>query len=122
MDIKNIAAIVTGGGSGMGAETARVLAKAGAKVSLLDIKLDAVGKVAEEIGGLAFACDVSDPASVAKAINGAKEAHGVARICVNCAGIAPGKRIVGKEGAMPLEEFTRAINVNLVGSFNVMRL
>lgn len=122
MIIKNYAAIVTGGGSGLGAETARQLAKAGAKVALFDVNLQNAEQVAKEIGGIAITCDVSNAESAAAAVEKAKAAHGPARICVNCAGVAPGKRIVGKEGAMPLEDFRKVIEINLVGTFNLLRL
>lgn len=122
MEIKNIAAIVTGAGSGMGAATARHLAQLGAKVALLDLNLEAAEKVAKEIKGIAIQCDVSDANSAAAAIEKARDAHGVARICVNCAGIAPAKRIVGREGPMALDEFRKAIEINLIGTFNILRL
>lgn len=122
MDVKAQAAIITGGGSGMGAETGRFLAKAGAKVALLDVNVEGAQKVAKEIGGLAIECDVTDAVSGEAAVAKARAAHGPARLCINCAGIAPAKRIVGREGPMPLEDFKRAIDVNLVGTFNLMRL
>ncbi len=122
MDVKGCAAIVTGGGSGMGAETGRFLAAAGAKVALLDVNLDGAKQVAGDIGGLALECNVADAASAQAAIAKARETHGSARVCINCAGIAPAKRIVGRDGPMPLEDFTRVIDVNLVGTFNIMRL
>ena len=90
MDVAGHAAIVTGGGSGMGAATGRALAAAGAKVALLDVNNEAAEAVAAEIGGLALACDVRDAAAAEQAIAAAKEAHGAARIAVNCAGIATG--------------------------------
>jgi len=116
------AAIVTGAASGLGAATARALAAAGARVALLDLSAERLGPLAEETGGLALACDVSDAASVECALTAAREAHGAARILVNCAGIAPASRIVGREGALPLEDFARVVEVNLLGTFNVMRL
>ena len=122
MNIKDHAAIVSGGGSGLGAETARHLAKAGAKVTVLDVQADAAGKVAAEIGGLAVACDVGDAKSVEDAVAKARAAHGPARVAVCCAGIAPAQRIVGKEGPMQLSEFERVIRVNLIGTFNLMRV
>ena len=85
MDIAGHAAVVTGGGSGMGAETARYLARAGAKVALLDVNTDGARAVAEEIGGLAVECDVSDASSTAAAVAAAEAAHGPARICISCA-------------------------------------
>ncbi|ALG67717.1 SDR family NAD(P)-dependent oxidoreductase [Beggiatoa leptomitoformis] len=122
MQIQGNTAIVTGAGSGMGAATARALAQAGAKVALLDINHAAAQQVADEIGGIAIHCDVSSADSAVYAIQQAREAFGVARICVNCAGILLAARIVGKTGALPLETFSRVININLVGTFNIMRL
>lgn len=122
MDIKNQAAIVTGGGSGMGAEVARHLAKSGAKVAVLDLNKANAEAVAKEIGGLAIECDVSSEASAKAAIDTAKAAHGSVRILMNCAGIAPAARVVGKEGPHDLAFFSKVINVNLVGTFNMLRL
>jgi NAD(P)-dependent dehydrogenase (short-subunit alcohol dehydrogenase family) len=122
MDVKGQAAIVTGGASGLGAATARALAEAGAKVGVLDINLEGAMKVAKEIGGVAVDCNVTDPASAEAAIAKAREAHGAARVLVNCAGVGTAKRIVGREAPMPLEDFTRVININLIGTFNMMRL
>lgn len=122
MHINNLTAVVTGGGSGMGAETARYLAQAGAKVAVLDINLSNVEAVAKEINGLAIQCDVSSAESAMQALNQIQKIYGSLHICVNCAGIAPAKRIVGREGAMPLEDFCKIIDVNLIGTFNIMRL
>ena len=122
MQVQGQAAIVTGGGSGLGAGTARVLAAAGAEVALFDVNEEGAQKVAAEIGGIAVPCDVSDAASAEAAIATAREAHGPARILVNCAGIAPAERIVGRNGPMPLDNFRKVIEVNLIGTFNMMRL
>jgi NAD(P)-dependent dehydrogenase (short-subunit alcohol dehydrogenase family) len=122
MLIKGHAAIVTGGGSGLGAPTARALAGAGAKVALLDINDKAAGAVASEIGGLAVHCNVADAASAETAIGKARAAHGAARILINCAGIGPAARIVGRDGPMALDAFRQVIEINLIGSFNLMRL
>ncbi len=122
MKIDSMAAIVTGGGSGLGAAAARELASAGAKVALLDIDEAAVRAEAAAIGGVGFACDVGDAASAEAAVAAAREAHGPCRILVSCAGIAPAGRIVGREGPMPLADFERAVRVNLIGTFNLMRL
>lgn len=122
MDLKGKGALVTGGGSGLGAATARALAARGAKVALLDVNLDAAKALADEIGGLALSCDVSDAASAEAAVAQAGEAHGVPVVLVNCAGIAPAKRIVGRDGPMDLADFKKVIDVNLVGSFNLIRL
>jgi len=122
MEIKDQVVVITGGGSGLGAATARHLAKLGARVALLDARLDAAEKIAKEIDGLAIASDVSDANSCEKAIKKIIETFQIITICVNCAGIAPAQRIVGREGAMPLDAFAQVINVNLIGTFNVMRL
>jgi NAD(P)-dependent dehydrogenase (short-subunit alcohol dehydrogenase family) len=122
MDIAGHAAIVTGGGSGLGAATARMLAQAGAKVAVLDVNAKAAAEVAIDIDGIAIACDVTDPGATETAIGEAAADHGAARIVVNCAGVGPAKRIVGRDGPMPLGEFARVIEINLIGTFNVMRL
>jgi NAD(P)-dependent dehydrogenase (short-subunit alcohol dehydrogenase family) len=122
VNLSGQAAIVTGGASGLGAETARMLASAGVRVAVVDVNSEKAGLVAGEIGGIAITCDVSDAASAESAVAMAREKHGPARILVNCAGIAPAKRIVGREGPMPLEEFSRVIQINLIGTFNMMRL
>jgi NAD(P)-dependent dehydrogenase (short-subunit alcohol dehydrogenase family) len=122
MDIKNQPAIVTGGASGLGAATARALAAAGARVAVADINEKAAADMAKEIGGVAVVCDVSDSASAEAAIKKASDAHGPARVLVNCAGIGPAKRIVGRDGPMPLADYERVIRVNLIGTFNMMRL
>ena len=122
MKIEGLSALVTGGASGMGAATARHLAANGAKVTVLDVNEDAVLKVAHEIGGLGLVCDVTDSASAERAFEQASAAHGPARIAINCAGIAPAQRIVGRDGPMPLESFRKVIEVNLIGTFNILRL
>jgi len=122
MQLKGVAALVTGGGSGLGAATARALAKSGTKVAVLDINEGNAQKIAAEIGGVAVACDVADAKSGEAAVAKARAAHGPARVLINCAGIGIGQRIVGREGPHPLDQFARVINVNLIGSFNLMRL
>jgi NAD(P)-dependent dehydrogenase (short-subunit alcohol dehydrogenase family) len=122
MQVKGHAAIVTGGGSGLGASTARALAGAGAKVAVLDINEAAAKAVAAEIGGTAVACNVADAASAETAVATARAAHGASRILINCAGIGPAARIVGRDGPMPLDAFRQVIEINLIGSFNLMRL
>ena len=122
MRIDGASALVTGGGSGLGAATARMLAGAGAKVGLLDLNADAVQSVAAETGGMALACDVSDGVALAAALDAAEAAHGPARILVNCAGVATPGRIVGRDGPLDLETFATVIRVNLIGTFNTMRL
>jgi NAD(P)-dependent dehydrogenase (short-subunit alcohol dehydrogenase family) len=106
----------------LGAATARALAAAGAKVAILDVNMDNAQKVAKETGGIAVKCDVADAASAEAAVAEARARNGAARILINCAGIGPAARIVGKDGPMPLAEFAKVININLIGSFNMMRL
>lgn len=121
MEINGLAAIVTGGGSGLGAETARQLAAKGAKVALLDVNMEGTQAVAQEIGGLAIECDVTSDEGVATAIATAQATNGVARIVINAAGIAPAKRIIDREGnATSLDYFRKGIEINLVGAYNVM--
>ncbi|GJD62659.1 SDR family NAD(P)-dependent oxidoreductase [Methylobacterium frigidaeris] len=122
MNVNGVAAIVTGGGSGLGAATGRALAAAGARVALLDLNEGAAAAVAEEIGGLALPCDVADAASAEAAVARAATAHGPARILVNCAGVATAGRIVGRNGPLDLQAYAKVIQVNLIGSFNLMRL
>ncbi|HEY8017306.1 MAG TPA: SDR family NAD(P)-dependent oxidoreductase [Dongiaceae bacterium] len=122
MEIKGEAAIVTGGGSGIGADVARHLAKAGARVAVLDLNREGAEAVAKEIGGLGLECDIASAASGEAAVAAATKAHGAARILVNVAGILIPGRILGKDGPLPLEKFARVIEVNLIGTFNMMRL
>jgi NAD(P)-dependent dehydrogenase (short-subunit alcohol dehydrogenase family) len=122
MDIKGHAAIVTGGGSGLGAATATMLAAQGAKVALLDLNMDAANAHAKTIGGIAVKCDVSDATSAEAAVKEANSKNGTARILVNCAGVGTPKRIVGREGPMPLGDYEKVIKINLIGTFNVLRL
>lgn len=122
MDFKDVPAVVTGGASGLGEGAARVLAAAGARVAIFDLQEEAGRKVAEELGGIFVRCDVSSAESAEAAFAAAREAHGPCGIAVNCAGIAPAGKIVGREGPMPLDDFNKVIQVNLVGSFNIMRL
>ena len=122
MDITGKAALITGGASGLGAASARLLAERGARVAVLDRNRDAGERVAAEIGGVFADCDVADPASAERAIAAAADVHGPARILVNCAGIGTAGRIVGRDGPMPLDAFERVIRVNLIGTFNMMRL
>lgn len=122
MDIKGVGAVVTGGASGLGHGTAVALAEAGAKVAVLDMSMDRAREVADEIGGIAIECNVADAASAEAAMQAAADAHGPCGVAVNCAGIAPAKRIVGRDGPMALEDFSKVIEVNLIGTFNIMRL
>lgn len=122
MDVKDQAAIVTGGGSGLGEMTARALAAAGAKVAVFDLVEDAAKRVADEIGGVACVCDVANGESAEAALAKARDNHGAARIVVQCAGIAPPAKIVGRKGPHPLDLYVKVIGVNLIGIFNIMRL
>jgi len=122
MDINGQPAIVTGAASGLGAATARALAAAGAKVTVLDVNEQTALKVANAIGGLVAPCDVASSEDVAAALKSATSVYGPARILVNCAGIGPAKRIVGRDGPTPLNEFERVIRVNLIGTYNCLRL
>ena len=122
MNVQGLSAIVTGGGSGLGESSCRALAAAGAKVAVFDMSEDNANRVAGDIGGVACVCDVTDAASTEAAVAKARDAHGPARIVVQCAGIAPPASIVGKKGPLPLERFEQVVDVNLNGTFNVMRL
>jgi NAD(P)-dependent dehydrogenase (short-subunit alcohol dehydrogenase family) len=122
MQLKDQAAIVTGGASGLGAATARKLAAQGARVAVCDVNAKLAESVAAEIGGVAVICDVSDAASAEAAVAEAAKAHGPARVLVNCAGIGVAKRVIGRDGPMPLGDFDKVIRVNLLGSFNMLRL
>ncbi|WP_206951539.1 SDR family NAD(P)-dependent oxidoreductase [Trinickia acidisoli] len=126
MQAKGQAALVTGAASGLGAQTARALVEAGARVTLLDIDEPALHALAEELGrgaAQAVRCDITDAAGVEAALDAGARAHGTARILINCAGIGGAKRLVDRDGnAMPQDAFARIVNVNLLGTFNVVRL
>jgi NAD(P)-dependent dehydrogenase (short-subunit alcohol dehydrogenase family) len=122
MKLDGQAAIVTGGGSGLGAATAALLAAGGCKVALFDINDTAAEAHAATIGGVAIKCDVADSASAEAAMAAAHSAHGPARVLVNCAGVGTAGRVVGRDGPMALEAFDRVIRINLIGTFNMIRL
>jgi len=121
MDIAGKVFIVTGGASGLGEGTARMLAAAGGQVVVADLQVDAGQKVAADVGGVFVRCDVSQEADGQAAV---AAAVGLGKLMglVNCAGIAPAVKTVGKDGAHPLAVFTKTITVNLIGSFNMIRL
>jgi NAD(P)-dependent dehydrogenase (short-subunit alcohol dehydrogenase family) len=122
MRIEGLAALVTGGASGLGAATARALATRGARVAILDLNAEAGEAVASEVDGVFARCDVADPASAEAALAVARDAHGVPAVLVNCAGIGSAARVVSRDGPMPLEAFERVIRINLLGTFNMIRL
>lgn len=116
MKLDNQIAVVTGGASGMGRACATLLSERGVRVVVWDKHIEQSDDI------LAIGCDVSSEDAVEKAMKETIAKAGVPRICINCAGIAPAKRMVGKEGAMPLAAFKQVIDINLVGTFNVMRI
>ena len=124
MNIDGQTAFVTGGGSGLGEAVARELARQGAQVVVADVNADGAARVAAEIGGLACACDITDTASVTAALDAAAARFGSApRIVMNIAGIGTARRVIQKDGSpAPLEDFERVIRINLVGTYNVIRL
>ncbi|MEJ2479203.1 MAG: SDR family NAD(P)-dependent oxidoreductase [Acidihalobacter sp.] len=123
MNINGYTAVVTGGGSGLGAATARELAARGARVAVVDVNADAARAVAGEIGGLGCACDITDAGAVEQTLERVSEELGAVRVLMNVAGIGGARRVVGRDGApMPLEDFRRVVEVNLIGTFNAIRL
>jgi NAD(P)-dependent dehydrogenase (short-subunit alcohol dehydrogenase family) len=122
MEIEGQAAIVSGGGSGLGRATAEALAAGGARVAIFDVNEAAATEAARATGGFAIGCDVTDAAAVEAAVAAARQRHGPARIAVNCAGVGTAGRIVGRDGPLPLDAFRRVVEVNLIGSFNLLRV
>ena len=124
MHIEDKVALITGGASGLGKATAQKLIDAGGRVALVDLNEQLAKATADELGdrAIAFAADVRDPESVQVAVDGALEALGAIHINVNCAGLGAAMRTVGREGPMPLENFAFIVNVNLIGTFNSLRL
>src|SRR3546814_9767821 len=121
MKIKHLAAVITGGASGLGQATARKLASEGARVAVFDLDEEAGTRTADEIGGIFVKVDVADEASAAAGFDMAEKAHGIARILVNCAGISPAMKTVGKEYVPhPIDVYRRTIEVNLIGTFNMV--
>lgn len=121
MRIDGQVAIVTGAASGLGRATAAALADAGATVALIDLDAGGLESAASAVRGQAFALDVTDADAVEAAMP-AIEALGPVRVLVNCAGVAPAARIVGRDGPMPLAAFERVIRINLIGTFNLLRV
>ena len=124
MELQGTGAIVAGGASGLGAATARALAEQGARVAIADLDGDKAQALAGEIGGgaVAFRADVTNEDEVAAAVSGAVDALGEIRFAVSCAGIGWAERTVGKEGPANLQPFETVVRVNLIGTFNVLRL
>lgn len=124
MQVSGRTFLVTGGASGLGAATARRLAAAGGNVLICDVGTEQGKTLAAELGQRAsfFIADVTDESQVAKAVAAAREKFGALHGAVSCAGIAPGERVLGKSGPHRLDTFRRAVEINLVGTFNVLRL
>jgi NAD(P)-dependent dehydrogenase (short-subunit alcohol dehydrogenase family) len=121
MELKDVAAIVTGGASGLGAATARRLAAGGAKVTLFDLNAEVGDTVAQEIGGHFISVDVTNERAVDAALLEAEAKHGKARVLVSCAGIAPPSKVINRDGsAIALADFAKIVNINLIGTFNVL--
>ena len=124
MQIANHVFLVTGGGSGLGSETANMLAENGGKVVIADVNEAGGREMAAHVGGMVrfVKCDVTDEASMQAAVDKCVSEFGAIHGLVNCAGVAPGERVVGREGPHKLASFARAVNINLVGTFNAIRL
>ena len=122
MQIKNSVFLVTGGASGLGAATARMAAGNGAKVVIADLQVDAGERLARELGGRFAKCDVASEADGKAAVETAVREFGGLHVLVNCAGIGTAEKTVGKEGPHSLAHFTKVVTVNLIGTFNMIRL
>ena len=122
MDPHGQVAIVTGAGSGLGEASARALAAKGARIAILDVGIDRARQVASGIGAIALPCDVSDAAGAEAAVAGVAEQLGAPRILVNCAGVVLAMKTTGKDGPHPLDRFRKVVEVNLIGTFNMIRL
>jgi NAD(P)-dependent dehydrogenase (short-subunit alcohol dehydrogenase family) len=121
MDIRDNVFLITGGASGLGAGTARALAKQGGKVVLADLNVAAGEALAAELGGVFVRCDVCSEADGQAAV-AAAQAVGTLRGLINCAGVAPASKTVGKDGPHSLELFAKTVSINLIGTFNMTRL
>jgi NAD(P)-dependent dehydrogenase (short-subunit alcohol dehydrogenase family) len=121
MEIRDNVFLITGGASGLGAATARMFAAEGGKIVVADLNQDAGTALAQELGGVFVKCDVSREDDAIQAVEAATKL-GVLRGLINCAGVAPAVKTVGKDGPHPLDAFTRTISINLIGTFNMIRL
>lgn len=121
MEVAGRIVVITGGGSGMGAATAQHLATLGAKLAILDRQKSAAEAIAKSVDGIAIECDVSDEGQLQSAIQTVVKQYGAIHVALSCAGIAPAARIVGRDGPMPMDEFQRVIQVNLIGTFQLLR-
>ncbi|WP_016702907.1 SDR family NAD(P)-dependent oxidoreductase [Pseudomonas chlororaphis] len=122
MHIENKVFLVSGGASGLGAATAQMLVKAGAQVMLVDLNAEAVAAQAQQLGCRSTVADITDEAAAEAAVQATLKAFGSLHGLVNCAGIVRGEKILGKHGPHALASFSQVVNVNLIGSFNLMRL
>ena len=122
MNLEGAGTIVAGGASGLGAATARAVAERGGRVAIADLNEEAAQALADELGGVAFKADVTNENEVQAAVDGAVEAFGGIRFAVSCAGIGWAERTVGKNGPANLQPFETVIRINLIGTFNVLRL
>jgi NAD(P)-dependent dehydrogenase (short-subunit alcohol dehydrogenase family) len=122
VNLEGAGTIVAGGASGLGAATARAVAERGGRVAIADLNEEAAQVLADELGGVAFKADVTNENEVQAAVDGAVEAFGGIRFAVSCAGIGWAERTVGKNGPANLQPFETVIRVNLIGTFNVLRL
>ncbi len=124
MQLAGNVAVITGGASGLGAATARLFREAGAKLALCDLNTEAGNALAAEFGanGLCVKTDVTNSADVQRALTQVQERFGSIHMVVNCAGVATAERVISRQGPLPLERFERVIQINLIGTFNVIRL
>jgi len=124
MQLAGSVAVITGGASGLGAATARLFGGVGAQLALCDLNAEAGNALAAEFGthGLFVKTDVTNSADVQRALTQVQERYGSIHIVINCAGIATAERVIGRQGPLPLERFERVIQINLIGTFNVIRL
>jgi len=122
MNIEGKSVVVTGGGSGLGRASAEMLAEKGAKVAIIDMNGEAAETVAAITGGPAIQCDVTQASEVEAALKTINDTIGVPRVCLNAAGVGDAGLVLGKDGPLPLENFSRVVDINLIGTFNVLRI